>query len=149
MTETEYQALRRIFVKGCMEERRDFVETMTARTLGEFIDRHEFNYADASKCESWKYMAKILWLKTEPYVFAVDGPATCVDPICGTCDGSGQIDHGGTYPWGEWIMMPCPECQEHKQQTATEARPGQHAKAQAIVDEYWATEAANEKAPPA
>jgi len=31
---------------------------------------------------------------------------------CGTCEGEGVVDSGGIHPWGEWTMMPCPECQQ-------------------------------------
>lgn len=35
------------------------------------------------------------------------------DPVrCGTCDGTGAIDSGGSTPWGEPIDVPCPACAE-------------------------------------
>lgn len=30
---------------------------------------------------------------------------------CSTCDGSGEIDSGGSHPWGESIFLGCPECE--------------------------------------
>ena len=31
------------------------------------------------------------------------------EPVCHICKGTGEMDHGGTYPWGEAINIPC-EC---------------------------------------
>jgi hypothetical protein len=36
-------------------------------------------------------------------------PAPVQEPVCHICKGTGEIDHGGTYPWGEAINIPC-EC---------------------------------------
>jgi len=30
---------------------------------------------------------------------------------CGTCGGEGVLDSGGSTPWGEWINIPCPDCE--------------------------------------
>ncbi len=123
MTENEYQTLRRIFVKGCLSEKRDFIETMTARTLGDFIDRHEFDFADPSQCESWKYMAKIHAIKCESYIFAVDGPATCADPCNSSCE--------------------CVPCQTSPEVVYPDGSPHEYDKGE--LDTYWP----NEKAPSA
>jgi hypothetical protein len=36
-------------------------------------------------------------------------PAPVQEPVCHICKGTGEMDHGGTYPWGEAINIPC-EC---------------------------------------
>lgn len=33
--------------------------------------------------------------------------ARCKDVVCEKCNGTGQMDSGGTQPWGELIMVEC------------------------------------------
>ena len=40
---------------------------------------------------------------------ALAQPAPVQEPVCHICKGTGEMDHGGTYPWGETINIPC-EC---------------------------------------
>lgn len=49
-------------------------------------------------------------------------PAQPAAPVCGECGGTGELDSGGTYPWGEPAMIRCP-CTERPAALAQEAEP--------------------------
>ena len=42
--------------------------------------------------------------------------------VCGECGGTGELDSGGIYPWGEPAMIRCP-CTERPAALAQEAEP--------------------------
>jgi len=60
--------------------------------------------ADARIGELLQTPAAVRFVSVEPMLGAVD--LSC-HLRCMDCDGSGSVDSGGSYPWGEWIMLPC------------------------------------------
>lgn len=45
------------------------------------------------------------------------------DPACPYCHGTGELDSGGTHPWGQPLMIPC-ECSKPRADQLYEALNG-------------------------
>jgi hypothetical protein len=61
---------------------------------------------EASTNPDHKEGEREMWYR-EPLVRPLAAPVQ--EPVCHICKGTGEMDHGGTYPWGEAINIPC-EC---------------------------------------
>ena len=61
---------------------------------------------EASTDPDHKEGEREMWYR-EPLVRPLAAPVQ--EPVCHICKGTGEMDHGGTYPWGEAINIPC-EC---------------------------------------
>ena len=55
---------------------------------------------------------------------------------CQECGDTGEIDHGGTYPWGEYIMLPCPVCKPGEYRAAMAPVQGPTGPTDEQVEEY-------------
>jgi hypothetical protein len=64
----------------------------------------DWSLLEATQDSLREHMAEIKRLKA-----LLEQPALMQEPVCQICGGMGEMDSGGTQPWGEAINIPC-EC---------------------------------------